>query len=37
MIALASASWPYSQRFEALSARTKWGFSRSSVEDSRRS
>ena len=28
MIARASASWPYSQRFEAFRARTRWGFSR---------
>ncbi|MEU5249808.1 hypothetical protein AB0G81_38190, partial [Streptomyces asoensis] len=28
VIALASASWPYSQRLEAFRARTRWGFSR---------
>lgn len=37
MIALASASWPYSQRFDAFRARTRWGWSRGAEDDSRRS
>lgn len=37
MIARASASWPYSHRFDALRARTRYGFSRGVSEASRRS
>lgn len=37
MIARASASWPYSHRFDAFRARTRWGCSRGVEDDSRRS